>query len=462
MSGVKLASPTFSAGPQDDLATADIYDGKEISVLNSIQKLSKQKEDELLKMTDLRGSSSAASKLTSWLKSATNIKLPDAAGMLSRLKAGASPYMSAFKSAQDGIKGAINTAMGPINTAKSAISSAQNAASQTINSVTSAARSVTGTVTGTINDVRNKIESAKSQVNSITGQVSTIKSSITGQINSVKQAFGEVGQSVEKLSNSATSLRSLNSFPSGVSKNHVYVRMGDTVSKIDPSRIQDVNDIASVLNAVKNEQVAGVDDKQATGAILAGIVKSAAYNHLYGTYDLVTKDITDTVILRNVAALSLPALLANGDITSIRQITEKLDSTVIALIDRDALGTLAAKYSEKKRLTVNERLLRYQDIISLFRLVNPTWDKVIRVTDAGEQEALNMGVFSKASRDFLETLRLGSLSATDSFEQLYSLSAILAVTDVETALKKSFPKTVLGRSARTNRSSVDPRSMANA
>jgi hypothetical protein len=163
-----------------------------------------------------------------------------------------------------------------------------------------------------------------------------------------------------------------------------------------------------------------------------------------------------------VAALSLPALLANGDITSIRQITEKLDSTVIALIDRDALTTLAAKYSEKKRLTVNERLLRYQDIISLFRLVNPTWDKVIRVTDTGEQEALNMGVFSKASRDFLETLRLGSLSATDSFEQLYSLSAILAVTDVETALKKSFPKTVLGRSARTNRSSVDPRSMANA
>lgn len=458
MSGVKLASPTFSAGPQDDLATADIYDGKEISVLNSIQKLSKQKEDELLKMTDLRGSSSAASKLTSWLKSATNIKLPDAAGMLSRLKAGASPYMSAFKSAQDGIKSAMNTAMGPINTAKSAISSAQNAASQAINSVTSATRSVTGT----ISDVSNKIESAKSQVNSITGQISTIKSSVSNQINSAKQAFGEVGRSVEKLSNSATSLRSLNSFPSGVSKNHVYVRMGDTVSKIDPSRIQDVNDIASVLNAVKNEQVAGVDDKQATGAILAGIVKAAANNHLYGTYDLVTKDITDTVILRNVAALSLPALLANGDITSIRQITEKLDSTVIALIDRDALTTLAAKYSEKKRLTVNERLLRYQDIISLFRLVNPTWDKVIRVTDAGEQEALNMGVFSKASRDFLETLRLGSLSATDSFEQLYSLSTILAVTDVETALKKSFPKTVLGRSARTNRSSVDPRSMVNA
>lgn len=458
MSGVKLASPTFSAGPQDDLATADIYDGKEISVLNSIQKLSKQKEDELLKMTDLRGSSSAASKLTSWLKSATNIKLPDAAEMLSRLKAGASPYMSAFKSAQDGIKSAMNTAMGPINTAKSAISSAQNAASQAINSVTSATRSVTGT----ISDVSNKIESAKSQVNSITGQISTIKSSVSNQINSAKQAFGEVGRSVEKLSNSATSLRSLSSFPSGVSKNHVYVRMGDTVSKIDPSRIQDVNDIASVLNAVKNEQVAGVDDKQATGAILAGIVKSAAHNHIYGTYDLVTKDITDTVILRNVAALSLPALLANGDITSIRQITEKLDSTVIALIDRDALTTLAAKYSEKKRLTVNERLLRYQDIISLFRLVNPTWDKVIRVTDAGEQEALNMGVFSKASRDFLETLRLGSLSATDSFEQLYSLSAILAVTDVETALKKSFPKTVLGRSARTNRSSVDPRSMANA
>lgn len=456
MSGVKLASPTFSAGPQDDLAVADIYDGKEISVLNSIQKLSKQKEEEVIKMAEMRGSISAASKLSSWLKSSINFALPDTASMLSRLKASASPYLSAVKNAQDSIKGAISGAMPMIDSAKNAVSQVQNTVGGAISSVSSAAKSVTSTV----NSVKSGIESVKSQVNGITNSVNTVKSSITNSITSAKNSISEVGRSVDKLTGRSAAAKNLSHYPAGVGRDQVYVKVGTALSKISSTQIQSFNDIASVLNSIKNEKLINIEDKESTAAVLAGVVKAASGNHLYGTFEAVIKGIDDAAIIRSVAALSLPTMLRVGDITSMRQIAETLTPSVITMINSEALTELAKNYQEKKRLTVNERLVRYQDIVTLFSLIDPTWNRTVRSTQAGLSNALNMVVFKSASAHFTETLRLGSLSATTPVEKAYSLITVLPITDVESALKKSFPLTVIGKEARVSRSSTDPRAVA--
>lgn len=108
---VQLATPTFLSGPQDDLASVDVYDQKSLEVINSIQDL--QDEQELSLYDSLRGGAAGAMDTDTILQSYSGAGelVVNKDNLIKRLSATSSSVLSGIRNISNQVAGAINKAI---------------------------------------------------------------------------------------------------------------------------------------------------------------------------------------------------------------------------------------------------------------------------------------------------------------------------------------------------------------
>lgn len=417
-STVKLASPTFSTGAQDDLVVQDIYKKTDGAVVNSIQDLGSSAAVE--SVSTMRGGPQTASALSQ----AELAKKAEGPTLMERLSASGSSFLASVKAAPGRIKKAMTGAM----------PSGSNTFVSSVKSGFKTTKSAVQTTTKAVNSVQSDIRYVRTVSNNTKNFVTTVKSGAQAAKREVSGAPGQVRGDV-KLATS-----------------------GRNPQRIDPSQMGRFNELNRLITNVNgaSDSIA-ITDNDAKSGVLGGLFKESTDAGMKGTYSTVTAAETDPGVLRSVAAAGLPTALQKGDVDSVQQINTKVGPDTVLALNKQALPTLAANYDESSKLTLAQRQESYDGIITTFDTTDPSWDSKTRKTDAGDVAALDLTTLQAGSQDFSSTMRLGALNTGDSRRELYPLSDMFATSDVQSALKQDFPYTVVDASSRTQSQTVDPR-----
>ena len=422
-STVKLASPTFSTGAQDDLVVQDVYKKTDGAVVNSIQDLGSQATVE--SVSTVRGGPQSASALSQ----AELTKKTTEPTLMERLSAAGSSFLANVKAAPGRIKKAMS----------SATPSSSNTFVSSVKSGFKATKSAVKTTAKAVNSVQSDIRYVRTVSNNTKSFVTTVKSGATAAKREISGTPGQVRGDI-KLSTTG--------------KNPQRIDTGQM------ARFNELNRLITNVNGASDSIM--ITDNDAKSGVLGGIFKESTDAGMKGTYSTVTAGETNPTVLRNVAAAGLPTAPQKGDVETVQQINTKAGPDTVLALNKQTLPTLAANYDESPKLSIADRKQSYDGIVTTFDTTDPSWDTKTRKTDAGDVAALDLTTLQAGSEDFSSTMRLGALNSTDSRRELYPMSDMFATTDVQSPLKQDFPYTVVNASSRTQSQTVDPRLLSSS
>lgn len=422
MTAVKLASPTFKTGPQDDLAVLDSYKKLQSGVVNSIQEIGALSTEGI--MGTMRGGLESATKLS--ILSKFSFDISGVNGLLGKLSDGANPLTGMVKNASESLKGAMAGAMPVVSMAKSSLQSAQAA----------------------ISTANQAVSSIKQQANAVTNQVNSVRNTV-GELSSF------VNTTVQTIAQARQTLTSIGSLP-----NQLFANIGGSFQQVGLDSLRGLTEIGNLLGSIsKDDNRLTVKDRDSEAAIMTGLMSRTAYLGVAGSYGAVTDGTTDPILLRNIAAIGLPSIVTAADIKSLLQMGEKNGASVVRQLKPDVLASVAANYRERTLLTTQERIDRYSAITLAFNIIDSEWDNVTRQTDAGPVSAISLVALQNASYDFNQTIRIGAFNSGISDEKLYLLADAFKQTSVDQELRAKFPYTLTGPQVRLQETTSDPRVM---
>jgi hypothetical protein len=360
--GLKLAPPTFVAGPQEETATADVYKASGNKVVTSVQDITKSLNVDLKDV--LRGGL--------YLQK----NLPIVTGLL---KGGGT---------------AIN---------KTALVTRLLAGSS---SLTNTLRSLTGGLTKAIGS--NMLSDA---------------------INVMPTAFATVN---------------------GV------------MARISATNLNDISSVGRMINDVtKQADLFSINDKDSTVGLLSGLVSEATRYGIPNSVEGVLRTIEDPYILRKVGALVLPDVVKAGDATGLRSLSSFLSEGSVNLLNPNIVREFTGNYQTPLACTAEDNINNYSDVMDAFRKVDTKWDRLVRTTQSGVDEVLDISKLQSASTSFRKVVTMGASTvsgevAGQADHNLYQLANVFHATSVDQELSKSFPKTVVGISSRVSAAVVSP------
>lgn len=226
----------------------------------------------------------------------------------------------------------------------------------------------------------------------------------------------------------------------------VAVTIGNLTQQVKVTNFDNLNSVGNLINSFTNGAAGlGIVDKDSIASIIGGIVKQAGGYGISGTYGAVMTGINDIEIISKAASLSLPSVIANGDVTSLKQIAQSLSPGAISLLHPSALSQFSQAFN---RLTnaggtaLNAPVFdskTFGNVMDAFNSANPSWNVCTRQgATFGDITAL-----TQASGDFSDMVSAGikRLDAGDA-QQDYALASLYGPQDVASSLTSQFPNVV--------------------
>lgn len=232
-------------------------------------------------------------------------------------------------------------------------------------------------------------------------------------------------------------------------------------------KVTDFNNLNSIGNFINNfthgAAQLGIVDKDSIASIIGGIVKQAGGYGISGVYGAVMTGITDVEVINKSASLSLPSVIANGDVASLRQIANSLSPGGVSLLSPTALSQFGSTYSRLGSIGIGNGNAPMTDkqtfssVMDAFNSANSTWNVCTR---EGSSTA-DLTVLTGVSSDFSDMMKNATMSLTPGdTEQDYVLAGLYGPQDVTRSLSNNFPNVVQsqGDSSVKSTGTTDPQS----
>lgn len=223
----------------------------------------------------------------------------------------------------------------------------------------------------------------------------------------------------------------------------IAVAMGGITTQIGVTNFNNLNSVGNLINSFTNGAAQfGIVDKDSISSIIGGIVKQAGGYGITGAFSAVTAGINDATILSKAAGLSLPSVISNSDVASLKQMAGILPAGALSILNPLAIPQFSASYS---RSTTNGQVgttavandsATFAAAMDAYNTVDSNWNVCARPGGNAADISSLMG----SSSDLTNVINNGikQLPASDP-QKDYALLTTYPQTDVMASLQANFP-----------------------
>lgn len=396
-----LASTSFISGPEDDLATADVYDIKTDSVINKLAPVSFPIDDSV--SAELAGGLSMASSL------------PVVSNPL--LTGGSSLTASALLGSKS-----ITTLSTSVT---GAVSSAKSASGGLLSSLTAAGPSLLSRLSsGGLNGIPGLPAGGLTSLTSLLGKAG-LPASLTSSLNA------PIGNSLGTI----------------ISQNGISSKLG--IDKIASSY-----QISSLINSIVGGATPiSIVDKDSTSKLMSSLAGAGMSSGMPNAFSSVSSLAGgDKSILASAGTAALNFAASSGNIGGMKDVVTTVGRSALGPSANNSLTTVASNYRFTGGSTVenvNQSKQDFKDVTSTFTEVKGDWVTVSRtvINPADHSQTLNqpmidLSVVNAGSSDFKSMMQQGAMSTPDPDLKYLSMAGMFAPSSPEQELQKSFPLTV--------------------
>lgn len=223
----------------------------------------------------------------------------------------------------------------------------------------------------------------------------------------------------------------------------IAVTMGGIATQVGVTNFNNLNSVGNLINSFTNGAAQfGIVDKDSIASIIGGIVKQAGGYGITGAYGAVMTGINDATIISKAAGLSLPSVISNSDVASLKQMASLMPMGGLSILNPQVISQFSSAYT---RSTVNGTVtntaqandqFNFTSTMDAFNSVNSSWNSCTR----GSSSATDLSALMGSSSDLTSVINNGikRLSPTDP-QKDYALITATPQTSVMAALQASFP-----------------------
>jgi hypothetical protein len=393
----ELSDTTFFAGPDEDLATADVYNVDSDRVINNTP------------VTDIENSTIFGDLEE---EARGSVAMPDVASLIT-------PSMADIKVAAP--------APGLLDKLKSAGSAALNAVGG-VQGLAKLATSIAG-------------PSIMSRLGG--GGLSGIPGLPGGGLSSLSSVLG--GNQLPSLVNTSLNLPIASNLGT-------FANYGGVISKIAPGQLSNSYQMGSLLNnvtggsnplsIVDRDSSARLMSTLGIGALGAGIPNSfSALSPMAGG---------DRGILSSVASTMTMYAAQTGNAKGMKDIVVSAGKPLIASCGKSAMTSLSQCFASSKTTSsapASATRQDFDDITDSFSTIDDGWMRDDRYKDDGEgnqvldYKVVDISLAREGNQDFCSTMTKGAVASADPDLKFFSMASAFPTLSPEEELRKSFPLT---------------------
>lgn len=432
-----LAPTTFVAGPQEDLATPDVYEIQSDAVINKLP---------------IPAAIADVSDITGELRGGKSML--DNLPMLTRADAmGAS---EAIRRSSEGLKfienGIYNESTG-------------RWASDLKGKVAGAVKGDGG---GFLDSVKNFGSTMSKALGGVKGITALSKMSGPDLVSRLANGSlsGIPGLGNSALASAAATLRN-NALPDEVkrlfntpipSSLGTFGTVGNQLTKLLPGKITQSYQMTSIINGLVSAPVNGIVDKDGTSRLIAGLTMggmSAGVNNSFSALAPLANN--DVQILLSAAQAGAKYASSTGNVAGLKDVVNTIGSQRLTSIGKSLVKSLSSGYQPSQESTVStkDQVDDFHDIKDTFDMIDPGWMREDRYTVNPETNlpvmqfpVSDISMVAEGSSDFMNTMVVGAVKSNDSEDKFLAVAAVTPQRSPEEELKINFPMTVT--SVKTN------------
>jgi hypothetical protein len=403
-----LASTTFVAGPQDDLATPDVYEIQSDAVINDLPVPSAIADVSDI-TSELRGGNAMLANLPTLDSiggSASAVKSATSGGFLDTVKS----YASSMSKAVGGVSGikALASMSGPSLLAR--LSSGSLSGIPGLNGA-----GLTSVATALRNNAMPE----------------EVKRLFNTPIPSVMGTYGQVGTNMVRLPNNSVN----QSFQMG-----------------------------SLINNVMGTNNTNIVDKDGTARLIAGLSMggmSCGMNNSFSSLSTLAGN--DQQIILAAANAATRYASGTGNIGGLKDVVTTVGAPALRSVGKSLGKNLSTGYrpSDTAPISNATRLADFTDINDTLDAIDPGWMREDRMkVDVATHlpvvdfPVTDISLIQEGSADFRTTMVKGAINSTDPEKKWLAVGGMFASTSPEAELSRAFPTTVTSIGTQTTNSNL--------
>lgn len=188
-------------------------------------------------------------------------------------------------------------------------------------------------------------------------------------------------------------------------------------------------------------------DKDAFSGIISGAIAEGAKLGMPSSFSTLTTGLTlgnnplTDDVLNRVVAQSMPTLLKEGDFRTLLDMSSSSVGKNMGVVMPDFAQQITQTYSRKYNGQANDLFDDHLKVLQTLTNVNADWDKVVRNSEEGTDDTINLLSLLGSSRDFRALIAAGISNLGDHDRQkYYALHGLYEETTVEAEIKRYFPR----------------------
>lgn len=215
-----------------------------------------------------------------------------------------------------------------------------------------------------------------------------------------------------------------------------------------------VRALGEFVNKVYGSDIVGFTDPNSKAGVMIGLIGDCQKAGFGNVFNQMTEQLKGDV-LNKVAAGCVEIGIKESDITLLRDISDKMGDGFIKQVSPNVLKDFASNFKLKETINPESISTTFSTIIETFDKIDENWLLADR-PEGFTERVLDAKAVVNASPDFLEVMMnnvikpigetvidIGNVVATTVIEQVYS---------PKEALKKQFPRLVIGKEDRSGAS----------
>lgn len=241
-------------------------------------------------------------------------------------------------------------------------------------------------------------------------------------------------------------------------------QIGGVTSLVDSYQIESAKGLGNFLSDYTGDKnLCTFEDGDAVGGLIGGLVSEGSNLGVGNVFTSLTSGISDVSIVSKAAQTAMPKLLANGDLSTIFEISGSPAGKGMGMLFPDLSKDLGAAFGVKLDRGGQDLFGDFNKYLGTMNNIFGDWDKF---EGNGDGLGVNLLRMMGSSRSLQDVVLAGIKNLTDDNDRQkqYGLMSAYKETTVEAEIKRFFPKTTLvsqsnPRQVTKKSNTVDPRTL---
>ena len=269
-------------------------------------------------------------------------------------------------------------------------------------------------------------------------KLSLSKADIIGRITSSSKEIGSVFKSANSTFQAVlTKGMSLQSMPKTM-----QVMIGSAIKNVSISNLNSLDGVAGSINKIAGLDVIQKKDSKSISAFIGTIVGTANDLGIDGAAGNIINALGNPKV-KNLLATSIAKKLAGKTATKdLQSVVSSSSYGSVYSASSDIIYHYCKSYKGGKLKTNQELLSDYQTAFNTFNSIKTDWYLYTRRVDNSNDVCYNLEPLVCENQEFFSMLDTGAIADSDPVKKVFLAAKLLKRTDVKTALKSKYPKTV--------------------